>query len=284
MLFRSVGRLVGRRGVSDRALAGATALLGVYLVVRFGLLASNLQGMSNDSGYFFERLGPAEIRARFGTGWSRYNVYSMVSALGSVLFSEPRGGVLLFGRSLLEGDVPPRRWITVLVSSGTTLLIAAWAWRRLRERRMDEDLRDLAVGAAVLIASAVASFAYAKDEVMGVAGACYAVVAFWAVRDTLATRWRPAARVCVMLGLVVAGTGWAVRTVGLTVALRARAFDVRNEWAVTREEMQARGAWPSDASTQRVVEQLRREALDHPSSSPWFLPRWTDRIFDSDYF
>ena len=87
-----------------------------------------------------------------------------------------------------------------------------------------------------------------------------------------------------MTGLLLIGSGWAVRTVGLSVALRVRAVDVRNDWAFAREEMRARGAWPDDEASQRLVEQLRHEALDRPTLNLWFLPRWADAVFDSDYF
>ena len=55
--------------------------------------------------------------------------------------------------------------------------------------------------------------------------------------------------------------------------------DVRNDWAFAREEMRARGAWPDDEASQRLVEQLRHEALDRPTLNLWFLPRWADGLW-----
>jgi hypothetical protein len=317
-------RLSGRRGVSDSALVAMTGLLVAYGLVRFVWLAPHVQGMANASGYGFERLEGSQIRERFGAGLSRFNVYNVLASMATVLFSEPRSGVFVFVRGWLLGDVPPRVWINMVSSTITTALItlAVWrqfgpTWRRFGPaeaghyrfsspfRRTDITRRGPSLGApkpllgeggrsaetadfvvfgAVLAASAIASYAYAKDEIMSVAGVFYALAAFWAVRDLIMRGLRAAPAVAVAIALLVAGSGWAVRTIGVNHVLRAQAFAFHNDWAWIPEDMERRGTWPSDPSTRKVIIELRDESIAMPIVNPWFVPRWADRVFDVDYF
>ena len=310
------GRLAGRRGVSDAALIAVTALLAVYGVVRFAWLAPNVQGMSNASGYFLERLEASQIRERFGAGLTRFNVYNVLVSMATVLCSEPRSGVFLFFRAWSLGDVPPRMWINVVSSTVTTAFIGVAAWRHLRHRGPGQPSRsarrrsaeasaesdrsasaphektraaiagraDFLVFLALLAASAVASLAYAKDEIMSVAGVFYALAAFWAVRDLLTRRLRAVPALAVALALLVAGSGWSMRTIGVNHVLRAQAFAFHNDWAWIPGDMERRGIWPSNPSARKVVMDLREQSLGMSIVVPWFVPRWADRVFDVDYF
>jgi len=269
-------RLEGRRGISDRGLIVMTALLAVYGAIRFAWLAPNIQAMANASGYFFERLEGPQIRERFGAGLSRFTVYNVLASIASVLFSEPRGGVFVFFRAWSMDDIPPRMWINVVTSTLTTSFILV-ALIRTRNR-------ELLVFLAVLLASAAASFAYAKDEIMSVAGVFYAIAAFWAVRSLLMRAYRPPAAVVFALVLIVAATGWSVRTIGVNHVLRAQAFAVHNDWAVIPEAMEQRGTWPADPATRNLVIDLRDQSLAKPIVNPWFMARWADRVFEGDYF
>src|SRR4029077_15553983 len=174
------------------------------------------------------------------------------------------------------GDVPPRMWINVISSTITTLLILA---ALLRNRN-----RELFVFLAILLASAVASFAYAKDEIMSVAGVFYAIAAFWAVRILLTRPLRAPAAMAVAVLLLAASTGWSIRTIGVNHVCRAQAFAVHNDWAVISETMEQRGTWPADAATRNLVIALRDRSLASPIVNPWFMPRWADRVFEGDYF
>jgi hypothetical protein len=191
--------------------------------------------MGNASGYFFERLERAQALERFGTGFTRFTVYNMVVSLSTVLFAEPRSGVFVFTRAWSSGDIPPRMWINVVSSTITTVLIAIAVWRHRRSRRSaphESPMSDaFVVFAAVLVASAVASYAYTKDEIMSVAGAFYALAAFWAVRDLFTRGLRGAPAVAAAIVLLIAGTGWSVRTIGVHHVLRAQAFAFHNDWA-----------------------------------------------------
>jgi len=276
----AAARIMGRRGVSDGALVVLTVLVATYLVVRFTVLPL---GMQNASGYLAERLEAEQIRERFGAGLSRFTVYTVLASSSSVLFSEPRAGVIVLLRAWEAGDIPPRMWIAIGSSTLTTVLIGIAAWRLLRSTRVDAgphraDMRaDFFVFAAVLAASAAMSFAYAKDEIMSVAGVCYAMAAFWAVRDQL-DRVRHVGGALV-LGAVLLATSslWAVRVIGVHHALRTQAFAVRNDWATVSLDL------PKDPARRRFVTALRAEALSKPVVNPWFVPRWADRVFDIDY-
>jgi len=274
------GRLAGRRGVSDRALVSITVLMAVYLVVRLTLLPVDTQ---NASGYLAERLEAEQIRQRFGAGLSRFTIYTVYASMSSVLFSEPRDGTFVLLRAWQGGDIPPRIWINIVSSTLTTLLIAVAAGRVWRQSSLDADgdharvRGDFLIFVALLAASAVASFAYAKDVIMSTAGACYALVAFWAVRDQLIRTRRIGRTVVTAIVLLVASSLWAVRVVGMHHVLRSQAFAFHNDWAAMRDHL------PNDPAGRRLVSALRVDALSRPVVNPWFMPRWADRVFDIDY-
>jgi len=131
---------------------------------------------------------------------------------------------------------------------------------------------------AVLIASAAASFAYAKDVIMSTAGTCYALVAFWAVRDQLLRVRRASAGVALAVLLLAASSLWTVRLIGVHHVLRTQAFAFHNDWAGLLEHL------PADPEGRRLVLAMRADALSRPVVNPWFIPRWADRVFDIDYF
>jgi hypothetical protein len=274
-------RVAGRRGVSDRALLCITVVTVVYVAVRLTLLPLDTQ---NTSGYLAERLEPEQIRQRFGAGLGGFRVYTVLASIASVLFSEPRDGTFVVWRAWNAGDIPPRMWISIASSLMTTVLIGIAAWRLSRPvtaaaEPHREDMRaDFVIFAAVLAASGVASFAYAKDVIMSTAGACYALVAFWAVRDQLMRVRRVGAAVVVAAVLLASSSLWAVRVIGVHHVLRTQAFAFHNDWAAVRDHL------PQDAAGHRLVSALRTDALSRPVVNPWFIPRWADRVFDIDYF
>ena len=275
------GRIAGGRGVSDRALLAITVVTVVYLAVRLTLLPLDTQ---NTSGYLAERLEPEQIRARFGAGLSRFTVYTVLASISSVLFSQPRDGTFVVLRAWQAGDIPPRMWISISSSLMTTALIGIAAWRLWRaapvaaEPHRAHMRTDFIVFAAVLAASAVASFGYAKDVIMSTAGACYALVAFWAIRDQLIRVRHVAAAVALAALLLAVSSLWAVRVIGVQHVLRTQAFAFHNDWAGVRDHM------PEDPVGRRLVAALRADALSRPVVNPWFMPRWADRVFDIDYF
>jgi len=275
------GRVAGGRGVSDRALLCITVVVVVYLTVRLTLLPLDTQ---NTSGYLAERLEPEQIRERFGEGFSRFSIYTVLASISSVLFSEPRDGTVVLLRAWKAGDIPPRMWISLASSVMTTVLIGVTAWRlsgsvtAAAEPHRDDMRADFFVFGAILAASAVVSFSYAKDVIMSAAGACYALVAFWAVRDQLIRVRRVGAAVAVAAVLLITSSLWAVRVISVQHVLRTQAFAFHNDWATMRDHL------PDDPAGRRLVLGLRAEALSRPVINPWFIPRWADRVFDIDYF
>src|SRR5204862_6359265 len=103
------------------------------------------------------------------------------------------------------------------------------------------------------------------------AGVVYALVASWAVRELLTRNMHRGAAALVAALLLVAGSGWAVRTAGVAHVLRTQAFTVRNDWAEIPEAMETRGTWPTERSTQQLVLRLRDGALRMPVVNPWFI-------------
>ena len=275
----AAARMAGRRGVSDRALVAVTVLVGIYVIARFTVLP---HGMQNASGYLVERLEPEQIRQRFGAGFTGFTAYTVLASVSSVLFSEPRAGTLVMLRAWQAGDIPPRMWITLVSSVLTTALIGIAALKLRRSAAAEghgADMRaDFVIFAAVLAASAAASFTYAKDEIMSVAGVCYALVAFWAVRDQLVRVRHVAGAVSLAAVLLVASSLWAVRVIGVHHVLRTQAFAFHNDWASVRDHL------PADPAARRLVTALRAQALSQPVVNPWFVRRWADRVFDIDYF
>jgi hypothetical protein len=162
--------------------------------------------------------------------------------------------------------------VAMVSSSVTTLLIAAAAWRAWRDRRPDGLLF---VFLAVLLANAVLSYAYTKDEIVSVAGAFYALAAYASVRSLLTAI--PAAgtgRVLLCAMLLVASAGWAVRSQGLHYALRTHAFKYRNDWGLLRPK-------PSeDARTDELIRTLRSDAFGRPAVNPRFVPLWFTQWFE----
>jgi hypothetical protein len=281
--------LAGLRGVSGRAVIGVTALLAGYFVLRFGYLDTGLPGLTERSaGFLFERLEPDELERRFGAAPLIFYAYNVAASFGSVLFSEPRDGVLAATRAFLDGEVPPHTWVALLTSVPTTVLIAVYSLRRVgRARRAGTDDRDggawaLAVmGLAVLPASAAISYAYTKDEIVAVAGVFYAFAAFAAVRallDYASAAPRTAASI-VTAFLFVLACGWTCRTVAVDHVLRWQAFRVRNDWTLVRQRLEAESRWPSEPQPVALIKTLEESALATRVPNPNRLPEWNNRWF-----
>jgi hypothetical protein len=280
--------LAGLRGVSGRAVIGVTALLAGYFVLRFGLLHTGLPGLTERSaGFLFERLEPDELERRFGAAPLMFYAYNVAASFGSVLFSEPRDGVLSATKAFLEGEVPPHIWLALLTSIPTTLIIAVWGVRRVWIGPSDgTDGGDSAwrlalIGALVLPANAAISYAYTKDEIVAVAGVFYAFAAFAAVRTLLghAAAAPRAMATTVTAVLFALACGWAIRTVGVDHVLRWQAFRVRNDWTLVRQRMEAESRWPSEPERVALIRTIEASALATRVPNPNRLPEWNNRWF-----
>ena len=279
----------GMRGISRRGIVAMTVLLAGYLWLRFVYLSVGTPGLDvgRDSGFGAAMLPPDEILRRFGDNPAPFYLYNVVTSVLSVLFSDPDRGVFHTLRTWREGEMPARLYIATIPSLITTALIAWTAAARVRARAWENPLRQdqlLFVFAAVLIANAVFAYAYAKHEIISVAGAFYALAAFVAVRHVIASGglrasgyhgWR-GARVGLCLLLAALAGAWAFRSAGVHHMLQTQAFRERLEWARLDPETIADRGYPSDARARALTAQLRREALDLRIANPSELPAWAD--------
>lgn len=276
--------LVGWRGVSARGLAMMTALLIGYLGVRFIYLSTGVPGLSERSaGYLLERLDPPELQQRFGSQPLWFYAYNILASISSVLSSEPQDGVFETLYSWLHGLPLPRVMIPVATSIATTaLLVWAAARRALRRTAFDDTARTIVIFVLVLVANATISFAYAQDEIMSIAGTFYALAAFGAMRDALlrAPSLRPAASAGCAVLLCALATGWSVRAAGVHFVLRSQAAKHQVDWVALPGRWQRDNNWPSDPAEQRLILQLRDDAvhLTLPNTRAGG-PRWVGRLW-----
>jgi hypothetical protein len=279
----------GMRGISGRGIVAMTILLAGYLWLRFVYLSVGTPGLDvgRDSGFGAAMLPPDEILRRFADNPAPFYLYNVVTSVLSVLFSDPDRGVFHTVRTWREGEMPARLYIATIPSLITTALIAWTAAARVRARAWEKPLHHdqlLFVFAVVLIANAVFAYAYAKHEIISVAGAFYALAAFVAVRHVVesggvkASGYRRLGRarvgLCLLLGALAAA--WAFRSVGVHHMLQTQAFRERLEWARLDPDKIADRGYPSDARARALAAQLRREALDLRLANPSELPAWAD--------
>jgi hypothetical protein len=275
--------MAGWRGVSARGLALMTACLCAYLYVRFGYLSTGVPALAErSSGYLLSVLDPPELERRFGQRPFLFYGYNVGASVMSVLFSEPQAGVFAAVRAWVDDRVMPRVVIPVASSLATTAVIVWAASGRMRRGRPLDDIgRFILLGAAVVTANAVLSFAYTKDDVMSTAGVFYALAAFAGMRAALAAaprRRMAAAALPVFLCLLACG--WAIRAAGLHYVLRSQAIKHQVDWVELPGRWQRSGQWPHDAAQAALIVQLRREAVYLPIPNTRIdQPEWPARLW-----
>jgi hypothetical protein len=169
--------------------------------------------------------------------------------------------------------------LTFVTSVVTTTMIAVAGIRSIRHyRSSDPSDRLILVFAAVLVANATLSFAYTKDDIMSVAGVFYGLAAYAAVRLFI-RRVSPTRRVVAALlttVIVVTGTAWSVRSLGIHHVARSFAFKTRNDWASQPGLWKRAGRWPSDPKSEQLIIQLRNDALSMRVPNPRFQAPWIE--------
>ncbi len=285
------GWIAGMPGVSRRSVVAATGVLGLYFAGRFVFFGSGLPPVDERStGFLFGVLEPAEIRARFGDNPLPLQAYNVMVSVLSVLFSEPRSGVWVTMRALVRNRVEPRDIINFASSLFATGLLFMYVRDRIRAgiwRPTTLTDRHLLVFAAVLAANAVMSYSYTKDEIIGVAGALYALPVAGAAAYFLrrlhdrALPRRAAMTVCVVF--LLGSSAWAIRAAGVHYVLHSQAFSQRNDWTRMEREWRRNGNWEQYASSAPLIRQLRDEAIATPVVNPQFVARWMERVFDIYY-
>jgi hypothetical protein len=126
---------------------------------------------------------------------------------------------------------------------------------------------------AVLAASAVLSYSYAKSEIMSAAGVLYALAAYMAAAEALAlmSRRQPGAYLVPVLAItLVVSIGWSFRAVGLQYKLQRAAHAARNEWVL---RMPPYSPSPARGTSERLTPVLRDEALEWGRANPFMLSR-----------
>jgi hypothetical protein len=289
--------LTGARGISRRGVIVVTALLAGYLAMRFGYLRTGVPALSErSSGFGTQQLDPAELQRRFGAWPYGFYAYNVLSSLLTVLFSEPRAGIWTIPAELARGRIAAGTIINVVSSTVTTLLLG-WrvairvpAWRsafaqalRRDTPQFDRDDQIVLVALSVIVANAVISYGYTKDEIMGPAGVFYALaacvaVAAWLRRSVPAIQDGPAAIVLAVI-LAMTASGWVVRTAGLHYQMNLMTFYDRNEWVYVDDWLASQKSLPSTASGKALVAQLREDALERATVNPYLLSPRLDQWF-----
>jgi len=124
---------------------------------------------------------------------------------------------------------------------------------------------------AVLVGSAILSYAYAKSEIMSAAGVFYALVVYLAVRElaeVFITKTRPSRRVVIVLAIAFVSTAWAWRAMGLQYRLQRGAFEARSEWVLRMPPYSPPPVEPAEA---RLTPRLLDEALHRGRTNPFLL-------------
>jgi hypothetical protein len=278
-------------GVSTRAVVAVSAMFAGYFIIRFGIYQTEMPLLyERSTTVLLERLDPSDLQQRFGDNPLPLYAYNVAASMASVLFSQPRSGLVVIAKEWIAGDVPARTWINLGASLFATGLIAVYAVRRIAEGvwwpRSWAD-RQIFIFAGVLAANAVISYGYAKDDIMSVAGALYPVAVFGTAAYFLERfRVRPPAWPAAALIAAVFCTGatlWAVRAAGVIHVLHHEAYAQRSDWTRAENVLNEPHNANRYENVRPVMEAMRREAIAAPVMNPRFIPRWADRIFDADY-
>ena len=281
--------VAGLRGISRRALVAMAILAGGYLVLRVPLLhmTANVVG-ERQTGYGTEMLTTSELRARFGNvPWLLFG-YTILCSLLTVPLSQPVAGQWT-AFAPWDPQAPPLFFLNDIGTSAVATAVVVWyLWRRRPPdgRRRWRDAAPMAMG-AVLVGSAILSYAYAKSEIMSAAGVFYALVVYLAVRELVEVlvRLKPdptnpvgsafthavgaAFRRTIVLVLVLfVSTAWAWRAMGLQYRLQRGAFEARSEWVL---RMPPFNPPPVAAAEARITPRLRDEALHRGRTNPYLL-------------
>jgi hypothetical protein len=276
--------IAGLRGISRRGLFALAAVAAAYAMLRIGYLGmEGAQLGERVTGFGAGTLSSAEQIERFSRNPAPLYLYNVVMAAFNVLLSQPEIGQWTLVYEWQRGDAPPGLWLAFGSSAATSALIAWYIFGRdtSGRGRWREPLPFVFLVA--LASNAFISYAYAKTEIMSVAGVCYALVAFAAMREVLVrmhTHTRTTAVVLTVL-LTTLSAAWAVRSAGLHFKLRHGAFDARGGWAEvlspgTRED------WPEDPHIVTLLGRLKEEAVTRRNAAATALPRAYQRWWGQD--
>jgi hypothetical protein len=286
------GFATGFRGVSLRGVGGMTAVLVLFVVVKFALLSGEMPALDERSASFgFRSYGQQELVATFSDRRPLFYGANVVSSIVTVFAAEPRAGLWRFARAIVRGEtVPAAMLLNVITSLASSLLLfwfvrARWtAWRRLAFERDD---RIVLVFFAVVIANGCVSFPYTKDAIVSPAGLLFALALYPALRAALqrlddeAPRRRAGVALACLLGLL--SLGWTLRAAAVPAGLLYVANGYQLEWVHVDAWLVDQGLPPYSSGQRQVIARVGQEALaiDVPN---WRLVggwmRWAERLFD----
>jgi hypothetical protein len=276
----------GARGVSRRGLTAVVALVAGYLVLRFVILHVGTPELNErSSGFGFSTREPDELAAMFGGSVIPFYLYNVVSSFLSVLFSEPRAGIWVATRGLVEGSLTPAPLVNVTASTIATFVIGGYVWSRRAEwraRRFNRGDQLTIVFGAVLVANAAISYAYTKDVILSPAGAFFACALTAATAHLIdgACRATTGRRLLVSAALVVLSSTWALRAIGEHAGIRKSAANVRNEWAIVDEWLEREHLVPTTTSAIELERRLRTDAIWTHPARPVVTGDWVEWLSD----
>jgi hypothetical protein len=263
--------MAGLRGISRRALIVMAILAAAYVVLRVPVLhmAGNAVG-ERQTGYGTEMLATSELRARFGNvPWLLYG-YTILSSILTVPFSQPIAGQWT-ALAPWDPQAPPLFFLNDIGTSLVATAVVGWYLARRRPpdgRRRWRDPAPLTM-LAVVVGSAILSYAYAKSEIMSAAGVFYALVVYLAVRELAEVLVRLTVGRAIVLALVLfVSTAWAWRAMGLQYRLQRGAFEARSEWVLRLPPFNPAPVPPAEA---RLTPRLLDEALHRGRTNPFLL-------------
>jgi hypothetical protein len=274
----------GLRGISRGALTAMVILAVAYIGLRIPMLhmSGNAVG-ERQTGYGTEMLTTTELRARFGSAaWLLYG-YTILCSILTVLLSQPIAGQWT-AFAAWDPQAPPLFFLNDIGTSLVATAVVVWYLGRRRPpdgRRRWRDPAPLAM-IAVLVGSAILSYAYAKSEIMSAAGVFYALVVYLAVRELaeVLVRLKPDPtnrvgsvgsafrRTIVLLAVLFITTAWAWRAMGLQYRLQRGAFEARSEWVLRLPPFSPPPVPPAEA---RLTPRLLEEALHRGRANPFLL-------------
>jgi hypothetical protein len=265
--------MAGLRGISRGALIAMALLAAGYVFLRGPLLhmIGNVVG-ERQTGYGTAMLTTDQLQARFGNvPWLLY-AYTILCSILTVPLSQPIAGQWT-AFAPWDPQAPPLFFLNDIGTSLVATSVVVWYLCRRRPpdgRRRWRDAAPLAM-VAVLVGSAVLSYAYAKSEIMSAAGVFYALVVYLAVRElaeVLIIKTPPSQRVVVVLAIALVTTAWAWRAMGLQYRLQRGAFEARSEWVLRMPPFSPPPVRPAEA---RLTPRLLDEALHRGRTNPFLL-------------
>ena len=174
----------GAPGIGRRGVVSVVACAAVYLAVRLTFAEYSGESLYADTGFIFQTVDAASLRARFGDlPWLLW-IYNVGSTFLTIVASEPREGVFSFVESLLAHDMESWRWFHVGSSALTTIvivggLIRGWPWP-------ERDRLLVVAGCALLVFGSALGFLYTRDRIGLAGGLGYALLLYVACASWLA--------------------------------------------------------------------------------------------------